>query len=88
MGRLLSGAQLAFDRAFGVKPGRDVPKLDRLRWFRRYYLRNLVPVVFCLAVLLLFSAPAWLDALIAVPWTVGFAILHWQIGHEERRQPD
>jgi len=30
----------AFNRYYGVKPGRDAPKLQRLLWFRGYYLRG------------------------------------------------
>ena len=40
-----------FDRIFGIKPGRDAPKLERLLWFRGYYLRNLPLVAFAIGAL-------------------------------------
>ena len=42
-----------FDRIFGIKPGRDAPKLERLLWFRGYYLRNLPLVAFAIGALAL-----------------------------------
>jgi hypothetical protein len=40
---------------FGVKPGPDAPKLERLLWFRSYYLRNLALMALGIVVVLLFS---------------------------------
>ncbi len=73
-----------FNRVFGVKPGRDAPKLDRLLWFRRYYLRNLVLVV-PVAVLVLAFAPAWILVLVMVPWLLGFARLSAELRQERGR---
>ena len=75
-----------FDRIYGVKPGRDAPKLDRLHWFRSYYLRNL-PLSLTVAVGLLVLVPAWrwLVAVICLPWVFGFVLLNWEIRREERQ---
>jgi uncharacterized membrane protein YdbT with pleckstrin-like domain len=78
-----------FNRIFGVKPGRDAPRLERLRWFRGYYLRNLPLTALAVAALALLLKPSqlWIAAVIMLPWTAGFTRLNVEIRNEERR-PD
>ena len=74
-----------FDRAFGVKPGRSAPKLDRLLWFRGYYLRNLSFIIVVVwALLLVVRVSLVFLAVIALPWILGFAILNVEIRREQR----
>jgi hypothetical protein len=75
-----------FNRIYGVKPGRDAPKLDRLLWFRSYYLRNLPLTVVGIVVLALLLGPSshWLLAVIALPWVLGFARLNLEIRRAKR----
>ncbi len=75
--------QPIFDRVFGVKPGGDAPKLERLLWFRRYYLRNLVLMAPALFLVTLFW-PVWAAAVLALPWLLGFARLNLEIRREHR----
>jgi hypothetical protein len=77
-------SQAIFDRVFGVKPGPDARKLERLLWFRGYYLRNLVPAVLVIGVLLLFGPPL-IVVVVALPWLLGFARLSAEIRRERRR---
>lgn len=79
--------QRLFDRFFGVKPGRDAPKLDRLLWFRGYYLRPLPAIVVVWALLLALHVSWALLAVIWVPWLLGFALLNAEIRHERRPPP-
>jgi hypothetical protein len=74
-----------FNRLYGVKPGLDAPKLDRLLWFRGYYLRNLILAVPALALVLLFLPP-WVVVLVASPWLIGFARLSAEIRNERSRR--
>ena len=76
-----------FDRIFGIKPGRDAPKLERLLWFRVYYLRNRPLVAFALgaAALVLGSSYWWITVIAALAWIVGFARLNVEIRSEKRR---
>jgi hypothetical protein len=73
-----------FNRIFGVKPGRDAPKLERLLWFRRYYVRNLPLTVMGVALVASFLS-LWIVAIFALPWLAGFAVLNVQIMGERRR---
>ncbi len=76
--------QRIFDRFYGVKPGRNARKLDRLIWFRGYYLRNL-PVIVVGWIFLLALHTSWvLLAVIALPWVLGFARLNVEIRREQR----
>jgi hypothetical protein len=77
--------QPIFDRVFGVQPGPDAPKLDRLLWFRRYYLRNLALMVPASVVVLLFLPP-WIVVVVALPWLLGFARLSAEIRRERRQR--
>jgi hypothetical protein len=76
-----------FNRLYGVKPGMDAPKMERLLWFRGYYLRSLalgVPAV----VLVVLWGPTWFlafAALGALPWLLGFARLNVEIRRERQR---
>jgi ABC-type dipeptide/oligopeptide/nickel transport system permease subunit len=76
-----------FNRIFGVKPGRDAPKLERLLWFRGYYLRNLPLMVLVLGVLALSlgSSQWWIAVVLALTWIAGFARLNVEIRSEKRR---
>jgi hypothetical protein len=77
-----------FNRVFGIKPGRDVPKLERLLWFRGYYLRNLplmALAIVVLAALVLSSSDWWIGVVVALPWIAGFARLNVEIRSEKRR---
>jgi hypothetical protein len=76
-----------FDRIFGIKPGRDAPKLERLLWFRGYYLRNLPLVAFAIGALALVLSPSywWIAVIAALPWIAGFALLNAEIRREKRR---
>jgi hypothetical protein len=79
-----------FNRLYGVKPGRDAPKLERLLWFRRYYLRSLVLLAPLLLVLLLSASPTFTLIVVAVsmtPWCLGFARIHREL-HRERQRTD
>jgi hypothetical protein len=77
--------QPIFDRIFGVKPGSDAPRLDRLLWFRGYYLRWLPLTAFVMALgLVLVAWSPWVVAVLALPWLYGFARLNVQIHHEQR----
>jgi hypothetical protein len=80
MGRIVP----IFSRLFGVKPAPDAPKLERLLWFRGYYLRNLV-LVAPVAVLVLAFLPPWILALLMLPWLLGFARLTAELRQERRR---
>jgi uncharacterized membrane protein YdbT with pleckstrin-like domain len=71
------------NRMFGVMPGREA-KLERLLWFRRYYLRNLPLVAFVDVVALLFLS-WWFLALLLLPWLAGFARVNVEIRREKRR---
>lgn len=74
-----------FNRVFGVKPGPEAPKLDRLLWFRRYYLRNLgLIAVAIIAVLVYF--PPWIVVVVLAPWLMGFARLSAEIRRERRQR--
>jgi hypothetical protein len=77
--------QSIFNRLFGVKPGPDAPKLDRLLWFRGYYLRNLALVAPGIVVLLLFLPP-WVVVVVASPWLIGFGRLTAEIRRERRQR--
>jgi hypothetical protein len=60
--------QRLFDGFFGVKPRRDAPKLDRLLWFRGYYLRPLPVIVVVWVYLLVVDNVSWiLPAVLALP---------------------
>ena len=74
----------AFNRYFGVKPGRDAPQLQRLSWFRGYYLKSL-PLYLVLLPLLWSWLSPWLAALFMVPWLAGFLRLNYEIRCERRR---
>jgi len=74
-----------FNRYFGVKPGPDAPKLDRLLWFRGYYLKNFPLYVVLLPFLLLaFPQPLGVIILAAsfAPWLLGFIRLNVEIRRE------
>jgi uncharacterized membrane protein YdbT with pleckstrin-like domain len=71
-------AQSIFTRVFGVPPGPEAPKLDRLLWFRRYYLRNLGLVAVAIVLVLVFLPP-WLVVVVLAPWLIGFARLSAEI---------
>ena len=76
-----------FNRIFGVKPGRNAPRLERLLWFRGYYLRNLPLAALAIGALALFLKPShlWIVAIIALPWAAGFTRLNVEIRNEKRR---
>ncbi|MEA2215010.1 MAG: hypothetical protein QOK19_571 [Solirubrobacteraceae bacterium] len=74
-----------FDRVFGVKPGRDAPKLDRLLWFRSYYLRTLPLNLLGIVVVVLFLPP-WIVVVVALPWLLGFARLGAEIQRERKQR--
>ena len=77
----MNRSQSIFRRVFGVKPGPDAPKLDRLLWFRGYYLRNLAPMAVGIVLVLLFLPP-WIILLVASPWLIGFGRLTAEIRRE------
>ena len=80
-------ARRVFNRIFGVKPGPGAPKLDRLLWFRGYYLRNLALMVPLLALMTAFlTSWRWIViAVAAVSWGLGFTLLNAEISREKRR---
>jgi hypothetical protein len=80
----MSRSQAIFDRVFGVKPGPEAPKLERLLWFRGYYLRNLALAVPATIAVLVFLPP-WIVVVVALPWLLGFARLNAEIRRERRR---
>jgi hypothetical protein len=75
-------------RILGPPPVRDAPRIERLRWIRRFYLRQLpVAVIIAVTVAIISPAPiAWaIPVAIAVPWLIGFTTLHFQIQRERAR---
>jgi hypothetical protein len=72
-----------FNRIYGVAPGRDAPKLDRLLWFRSYYLRNLPLMAIGIGAVSLWHW--WLAVLFLLPWLAGFARLNMEIRTARRR---
>ena len=78
--------QRYLERWYGVKPGRAAPKLDRLLWFRNYYLRSLPLIAPAWAVWLVTGMPfSWVFlAVISLPWVLGFARLNVEIRRERR----
>ena len=80
-------AMRLFNRIFGVKPGRDAPRVERLRWFRGYYLRNLPLMALAIGALALVLKPShlWIAAVIVLPWVAGFTRLTAEIRTERRR---
>jgi len=66
-----------FNRVYGVKPGRDAPRLDRLLWFRGYYRRNFLIAVPVLVFLVL--TWTWWWALVMVPGLLGYVRLEMEI---------
>jgi len=76
-------SQSMFNRVFGVPPGPDAPKLDRLLWLRGYYLRNLALMAVGIVGVLLFLPP-WVVVLVASPWLIGFGRLTAEIRREQR----
>ena len=81
----MNRSQSIFNRVFGVKPGPDAPTLDRLLWFRGYYLRNLALMAVGIVLVLLFFPP-WVVVLIASPWLIGFGRLTAEIRRERRQR--
>jgi hypothetical protein len=81
----MSRTQSIFNRAFGIKPGPDAPKLDRLLWFRTYYLRSLGLTALAIVVVALFLPP-WIAAVVVLPWSVGFARLNAEIRRERKQR--
>jgi uncharacterized membrane protein YdbT with pleckstrin-like domain len=79
----VSRSQSIFSRVFGVIPGPDAPRLDRLLWFRRYYLRNLPLMALGIVIVVLFLPP-WIVVIVALPWLVGFARLSAEIRGERK----
>jgi hypothetical protein len=76
-----------FNLIYGIKPGRDAPRLERLRWFRGYYLRNLPLAALAIGALALALKPSygWIAAVVMLPWVAGFARLTVEIRNEKRR---
>lgn len=72
-----------FNRVYGIYPGPDAPKLERLLWFRSYYLRNLALIALGIVVVLVYL-PLWIVAVIMLPWLLGFARLTAEIRRERR----
>ncbi|THD75206.1 MAG: hypothetical protein E7812_17630 [Phenylobacterium sp.] len=58
--------------------------MDRLLWFRGYYLRPLPFIVVVWALLLVVRVSWVFLAVIALPWILGFAILNVEIRREQR----
>jgi len=81
----MSKAQSIFNRVFGVQPGPDAPKLDRLLWFRSYYLRSLGLMAVGIAAVIVWL-PLWLVAVVVLPWLVGFAQLNGEIRRERKQR--
>jgi uncharacterized membrane protein YdbT with pleckstrin-like domain len=80
----MNRAQSIFNRIFGVKPGPEAPKLDRLLWFRRYYLRNLGLMAVAVVLVLLYLPP-WIVVVVLAPWLMGFARLSAEIRREREQ---
>ena len=78
--------QRYLERWYGVKPVRAAPKLDRLLWFRNYYLRSLPLIAPAWVVWLVTGMPfSWVFlAVISLPWVLGFARLNVEIRRERR----
>jgi hypothetical protein len=75
-----------FNLIYGIKPGRDAPRLERLRWFRGYYLRNLPLAAFAIGALVALNLSYWwIAAVIMLPWVAGFGRLNVEIRNEKRR---
>jgi uncharacterized membrane protein YdbT with pleckstrin-like domain len=76
-----------FNAIYGIKPRRDAPRMERLLWFRGYYLRNLPLAVVAIGALALFLSASqwWIAVVVMLPWVVGFARLNVEIRSEKRR---
>jgi uncharacterized membrane protein YdbT with pleckstrin-like domain len=81
----MSKSQSIFRRLYGVAPGSEAPKLERLLWFRGYYLRNLGLMALGIVFLVLFLPP-WIIAVVLMPWIVGFARLSAEIRRERAQR--
>jgi hypothetical protein len=67
------------------KPRRDVPRLQRLLWFRAYYLRVLPMFATSFALLQLFL-PLWrAGAVTLLPWALAFTVLNLETRLHQRR---
>jgi hypothetical protein len=77
-------ARSVFNRVFGVKPGPDAPKLERLLWFRSYYLRSLPLTLLGVAVVIPFF-PSWIAVIVTLPWLLGFTRLTAEIRRERKQ---
>jgi hypothetical protein len=75
-----------YERLLGVKPDPSAPALDRLRWLRGVYFRNLLitVVLFAFAVAERSSLSWWLFAISAMLWWVGFCWLMSAFARERR----
>jgi hypothetical protein len=81
----MNRTQSIFNRWFGVKPGLDAPKLERLLWFRNYYLRSLPLMALGIVIVVVFL-PTWILVVVALPWLLGFARLSAEIRRERWRR--
>jgi hypothetical protein len=73
-----------FVRIYGPKPGRGAPKLERLLWFRGYYLRSFPLSVLAVVVLVvLLGGSLWWSLLLLIP-LLGYARLEWEIRKARR----
>lgn len=61
--------------------------MERLLWFRGYYLRNLPLAAVVIGALALFLSASqwWIAVVVMLPWVVGFARLNVEIRSEKRR---
>jgi hypothetical protein len=74
-----------FNKLYGVPPGRDAPKLDRLLWIRSYYLRSLILAAFAIVFVVVFL-PAWIVVVVMLPWLIGFTRLSAEIRRERQHR--
>jgi hypothetical protein len=77
-----------FNRIFDTFPRASASKLERLLWFRGYYLRGLPLLALGIGAVLALGVNAphlWIAALAMLPWVVGFARLNVEIRNEKRR---
>jgi hypothetical protein len=83
------GRTLALARKlYGEPPPSGAPLAQRLRYVRRFYLRNAPLVVLCWALVFAWIRDLWLIAaavLGAAIWLLGLVSLQLRIRREERR---
>lgn len=78
-------------RVFGAPPREDAPKVEHLRWVRRFYLWPLIVTVPVYVWALLTATETWIYLVLALSglmWLQGVVSLGLQIRREQRTTSD